>query len=159
MVTHSPSLPKGSSVTPFVRSSLHSKSSLHSQSFTFGSFLLAVSSLIINSIQSVFTPQVHSFTQSFPLVCHSSFIQLIQELHSFLGRSFPSVSPSVHSTKVSFTLPFLPFGQSLSVAIITFPLVRFLPIAPSQLIKSKASLHTEIKLYFTSYWFVCPVHG
>ena len=78
MVTHSPSLPKGSSVTPFVRSSLHSKSSLHSQSFTFGSFLLAVSSLIINSIQSVFTPQVHSFTQSFPLVWN--FTQLIQEL-------------------------------------------------------------------------------
>ena len=136
------------SVTPFVRSSLHSKSSLHSQSFTFGSFLLAVSSLIINSIQSVFTPQVHSFTQSFPLVCHSSFIQLIQELHSFLGRSFPSVSPSVHSTKVSFTLPFLPFGQSLSVAIITFPLVRFLPIAPSQgrslcsLLKYSSSRHS-----------------
>ena len=64
------------SVTPFVRSSLHSKSSLHSQSFTFGSFLLAVSSLIINSIQSVFTPQVHSFTQSFISKLIQSFSSL-----------------------------------------------------------------------------------
>jgi hypothetical protein len=68
------------SVTPFVRSSLHSKSSLHSQSFTFGSFLLAVSSLIINSIQSVFTPQVHSFTQSFISKLIQSFSSLDQGL-------------------------------------------------------------------------------
>ena len=104
------------SVTPFVRSSLHSKSSLHSQSFTFGSFLLAVSSLIINSIQSVFTPQVHSFTQSFPLVWN--FTQLIQELRvpslrSVLQftrprsrshyRSFPLVSNSHSLNKQSLS--------------------------------------------------------
>ena len=69
----------------------------------------------------------------------------VAKRQSFRSMTF---SPSVHSTKVSFTLPFLPFGQSLSVAIITFPLVRFLPIAPSQgrslcsLLKYSSSRHS-----------------
>ena len=96
------------SVTPFVRSSLHSKSSLHSQSFTFGSFLLAVSSLIINSIQSVFTPQVHSFTQSFISKLIQSFSSLDQGLVHTTVPSLWSVTLTRSTSKAcpirSFTL-------------------------------------------------------
>ena len=112
MVTHSPSLPKGSSVTPFVRSSLHSKSSLHSQSFTFGSFLLAVSSLIINSIQSVFTPQVHSFTQSFISKLIQSFSSLDQGLvHTTVRIRISSLSLAQQAKLVPFARSQVTFSR------------------------------------------------
>ena len=97
------------SVTPFVRSSLHSKSSLHSQSFTFGSFLLAVSSLIINSIQSVFTPQVHSFTQSFISKLIQSFSSLDQ------GLVHTTVRIRISSLSLAQQAKLVPFARSLSV--------------------------------------------
>ena len=111
------------SVTPFVRSSLHSKSSLHSQSFTFGSFLLAVSSLIINSIQSVFTPQVHSFTQSFISKLIQSFSSLDQGL--------------VHTTVPTFGLS-LSLAQQAKLVPFARSQVTFSRFTPSLLKISKA---------------------
>ena len=101
------------SVTPFVRSSLHSKSSLHSQSFTFGSFLLAVSSLIINSIQSVFTPQVHSFTQSFISKLIQSFSSLDQGLvHTTVRIRISSLSLAQQAKLVPFARSQVTFSST-----------------------------------------------